>query len=70
MRYAAANGGCEGRHASFHLQQVTLDDLDPTDPLYPLAVACDGGDLGVCDELWSRAEPGSDFEAFAESPGR
>ena len=55
--------------ASFHLQQVTLDDLDPTDPLYPLAVVCDSGDLTACDELWSQAEPGSDFETFAESRG-
>ena len=67
--FDAARGGSEIDAASFHLQQVTLDDLDPTDPLYPLAVACDGGDPTACDELWTRAEPGSDFEAFAESRG-
>ena len=55
--------GNEVEAASFHLQQVTLDDLDPTDPLYPLAVVCDSGDLTACDELWSQAEPGSDFES-------
>jgi hypothetical protein len=64
-----AHGNVVADTVSFRLQQVTLDDLDPTDPLYPLAVACDGGDLTACDELWSRAEPGSDFEAFADSCG-
>jgi hypothetical protein len=63
------HAGVVADSVSFRMQQVTLDDLDPTDELYPLAVACDGGDLTACDELWSRSEPGSDFEAFAESCG-
>ena len=55
--------------AGFAEQDVTLDSLDPSDPLYPLAVDCSEGDFAACDELWESSEPGSDFEAFAESCG-
>ncbi len=55
--------------AGFTEQDVTLDSLDPSDPLYPLAVDCSEGDFAACDELWESSEPGSDFEAFAESCG-
>ena len=48
---------------------VTLDDLDPSDPLYPLAEDCAGGDDAACDDLWLQSAVGSDFEAFAESCG-
>ncbi len=61
--------GSEVEPAAFQRQEVTLDDLDPTDPLYPLAAACAGGDLDACDELWGQAEPGSGFETFANSCG-
>jgi hypothetical protein len=50
-------------------QQVTLDDLDPNDPLYPLAQECADGDDEACDQLYSRSAPGSDLETFAENCG-
>jgi hypothetical protein len=55
--------------ASFGSQQVTIDDLDPGDPLYPLAQTCASGDDQACDELWNRSEPGSPFEQFASTCG-
>jgi hypothetical protein len=61
--------GIDAQAAALVQQQITLDDLDETDPLYPLAEACDSGDLSACDDLWSQAEFDSDFEAFAESCG-
>src|SRR5262245_3962914 len=48
---------------------VTLDQLDQPDPLFPLAEACNGGDFDACNELAARAEPGSDFQAFGLTCG-
>jgi hypothetical protein len=55
--------------AAFGAQETTIDDLDQSDPLYPLAESCDAGDLAACDELWSESDVGSEFERFAESCG-
>ncbi|MGH8978486.1 MAG: hypothetical protein ACRDV7_10460 [Acidimicrobiia bacterium] len=55
--------------AAFGAQETTIDDLDPSDPLYPLAESCASGDLGACDDLWSESDVGSEFEEFAESCG-
>jgi hypothetical protein len=55
--------------AAFGGQDITLDDLDPSAPLYPLAESCEAGDDLACDELWNQSELGSDFEEFAESCG-
>lgn len=46
---------------------VTLEDLDPSDPLYLLAEQCDAGDDAACDELYRQSPIGSDFEEFAET---
>jgi hypothetical protein len=62
-------GTSESSGTTFGGQNVTLDQLDPTDPLYPLAQSCDGGDFDACSELAARAEPGSNFEAFGLSCG-
>ncbi len=48
---------------------VQLDDLDPNDPLYPLAEQCDGGDMRSCDILYREAPLGSDFRDFGASCG-
>ena len=48
---------------------VDLGDLDPTDPLYPLAEQCAAGDSTSCDTLYREAPSGSDFQAFAETCG-
>jgi hypothetical protein len=55
--------------ASLHSQQVTIGDLDPGDPLYPLAQSCAAGDDAACDELWNRSDPGTPFEQFAATCG-
>lgn len=48
---------------------ITLADLDPSDPLYPLARDCGvfGGES--CDALASDAPPGSGFAQFADTCG-
>jgi hypothetical protein len=48
---------------------VTLDELDGSDPLYPLAQDCADGDLDACDTLYRDAPIGSDFEEFGSSCG-
>jgi hypothetical protein len=48
---------------------VTLDDLDPTDPLYPVAEACDAGSMLACDQLYDEALFGSDFREFGAACG-
>src|SRR5262249_38979774 len=48
---------------------VSLHDLDPTDPLYPLAQECASGDNAACDSLYISATSGSDFQEFAASCG-
>ena len=65
----AMRGGSDNELATFVTQETTLDDLDPSDPLYPLAQECEDGDLAACDSLWTQSEADSDFEAFAESCG-
>ena len=64
------------RHTLFSLEAlvtergaVDLVDLDPTDPLYPLAVRCDSGDGSACDELYRSAPEGSDFKEFGATCG-
>jgi hypothetical protein len=65
--FAMEREGFDAHVASFPSQD--LDQLDPTDPLYPLAEACAQGDYDACDSLWTEAESGSEFEAFAEACG-
>ncbi len=48
---------------------VTLFDLDQTDPLYPLARECSLLHTDACDALEAQAPPGSDFERFADTCG-
>jgi hypothetical protein len=48
---------------------VTLDELDSSDPLYPLAEQCADGDLSACDTLYQEAPIGSEFEEFGASCG-
>jgi len=49
--------------------EVTIDDLDATNALYPIAQRCNDGDGSACDTLYDQAEPGTDFEAFADTCG-
>src|SRR5262249_23007552 len=62
-------GTSDAGGTTFGGSNVTLDQLDQSNPLYPLAQSCDSGDFGACSELASRAEPGSNFEAFGLSCG-
>lgn len=48
---------------------VALEDLDPSDPLYPLAEECDAGDDAACDDLYEQSPFGSDFEEFGATCG-
>ncbi|GIU90221.1 MAG: hypothetical protein KatS3mg010_1320 [Acidimicrobiia bacterium] len=67
----AARGGTDPQivPAGFGGPSVTLDDLDPSDPLFPLAVQCDAGDDAACDELYQESPIGSDFEEFGATCG-
>jgi hypothetical protein len=57
--------------AALHRQAtVTIDDLDPEDPLYTTALACNNGDMNACDSLYLIAPEGSDFQTFAGQCGR
>jgi hypothetical protein len=74
--YSAAPLPSPPAHTTFSLQSFTtaraavdLGDLDPTDPLYPLAQQCAGGDSSSCDTLYREAPSGSDFQAFAATCG-
>lgn len=49
--------------------QVTLEDLDLNDPLYPVAEDCESGDMAACDQLYDEADFGSDFSDFGLSCG-
>jgi hypothetical protein len=49
--------------------QVTLEDLDINDPLYPLAEDCEFGDMTACDDLYAQADFGSDFSEFGGTCG-
>jgi hypothetical protein len=49
--------------------QVDLDDLDPSDELYPLAQDCAAGDDFACDQLAVAAPFGSDLEEFGQTCG-
>src|SRR5262245_19675919 len=69
VNISSSIGTSESSGTTFGGQNVTLDQLDPTSPLYPLAESCDGGDFDACSELAARAEPGSNFEAFGLSCG-
>jgi hypothetical protein len=48
---------------------VELGDLDSSDPLFALAQQCSDGEAQACDELYTEAEPGSDFQGFAATCG-
>ncbi len=73
--YSAAPVPSPPAHTMFSLAAlkdqatVTLDDLDPNDPLYPLAEQCDNGTLVACDTLYRVAPFGSSFRDFGESCG-
>jgi hypothetical protein len=71
--YSAAPIPSPPAHTTFSLSalhtEVTIDDLDPTDARYPIALLCNDGDGEACDTLYDQAEPGSDFEAFADTCG-
>jgi hypothetical protein len=49
--------------------QVDLTDLDPDDPLYPIAEECAAGSDEACATLYLESPIGSDFEDFAEDCG-
>jgi hypothetical protein len=56
--------------AVLHQQtQVSIDDLDPNDPLYPTAQSCDDGDMASCDRLAQEAPTGSDYQKFGAQCG-
>jgi hypothetical protein len=65
----ALQGDADADVASARPAQVSLDDLDSDDPLYPLAQDCDDGDDEACDRLWAESPIGSDFEEFGRSCG-
>jgi hypothetical protein len=48
---------------------VDVSDLDPTNPLYPIAVRCSEGDESACDTLYRSAPEGSDFKQFGATCG-
>ena len=48
---------------------VTLADLDPNDPLYPVAQECSLIHTDACDALDVESVPGSDFRQFADTCG-
>ncbi len=50
-------------------QTVTFEQLDPNDPLYPLAQQCQAGDMVACDDLYAESEFGSALEAYADTCG-
>ncbi|MGQ0826116.1 MAG: hypothetical protein ACT4OX_13985 [Actinomycetota bacterium] len=67
-----AIGGGGGRAPALpgaRVDQVTLDDLDSSDPLYPVAQDCADGDDDACQELYNESDIGSDFEEFAQDCG-
>ena len=49
--------------------QVTFTELDANDPLYPLASSCQFFRGSACDDLFAKADPGSDFATFADTCG-
>jgi hypothetical protein len=73
--YSAAPIPSPPAHSMFSLaafggrSSVALGDLDSSDPLYPLAESCDGGDMSACDSLYRSAPFGSDFRSFGGSCG-
>ncbi|MDZ4826523.1 MAG: CocE/NonD family hydrolase [Actinomycetota bacterium] len=50
-------------------QTVTFEQLDPNDPLYPLAQQCQAGDMVACDDLYAGSNFGSALEAYADTCG-
>jgi hypothetical protein len=50
-------------------QQVSLGDLDPSNPLYPVALQCSEGFGSACDNLYNQSEPGSNYQDFADTCG-
>jgi hypothetical protein len=71
--YSAAPIPSPPAHTTFSLSalhtEVTLEDLDSTNVLYPIARLCDEGNAFACDTLYDQAPPGSDFAAFADTCG-
>jgi len=71
--YSAAPIPSPPAHTTFSLSalhaDVTIDDLDSTSALYPIAQLCDEGNAVACDTLYDQAPSGSDFEAFADTCG-
>ena len=71
--YSAAPIPSPPAHTIFSLSalhaDVTLLDLDPTDPLYPIALQCDVTHGTACDTLFDQSDPGSDFNEFGDTCG-
>ena len=71
--YSAAPIPSPPAHTMFSLSalhaQVTIDNLDKTNVLYPVALECDLNHGAPCDTLYDEAAPGSDFEKFADTCG-
>ena len=71
--YSAAPIPSPPAHTMFSLSalhnQVTLGELDSSDPLYPIALQCNFSHGSACDTLYDEAEAGSDFETFADTCG-
>jgi len=71
--YSAAPIPSPPAHTMFSLSalrdQVTIGDLDPANPLYPIARECDLIHGSACDTLYDESPPGSDFERFGDTCG-
>lgn len=71
--YSAAPIPTPPAHTTFSLSalhnQVSIDELDPDNLLYPTARLCDLTHAAPCDTLYDQAEPGSDFEEFGDTCG-
>ncbi len=71
--YSAAPIPSPPAHTTFSLSalhgEISLTNLDPTNPLYPIALQCNTGSGSACDNVYDNAEPGSDFEQFGDTCG-
>jgi hypothetical protein len=54
---------------SHRAAQVSINQLDPNDPLYPTARECANGDNAACDSLYNSADPGTLFSTFGRTCG-
>ncbi|HTK15751.1 MAG TPA: hypothetical protein VL769_05110 [Acidimicrobiia bacterium] len=69
--YSAAPIPSPPAHTTFSLSalhaDVSIGDLDPSNPLYPIALQCNAGIGSACDTLYDQSEPGSNYEEFADT---